>query len=59
MTLESLIKELKYIQNGKDKDGFHIYSEDDGHVKADRLLLEYINDSKVTEAFDDIDKWYE
>jgi hypothetical protein len=28
------------------------------HQRADRLLLEYIDDRAVTEAFDAIDKWY-
>jgi len=35
--------------------------EDDpeiGHKLADRLLLEYINDVDVSEAFDFISKWY-
>lgn len=29
------------------------------HAEADDLLLEYINDPEITEAFDSIDKWYE
>jgi len=29
-----------------------------GHKLADRLLLEYINDVDVSEAFDFISKWY-
>lgn len=28
------------------------------HIEADNLLLQYINDKKVTEAFKDIYKWY-
>lgn len=28
------------------------------HYRADRLLLEFINDERVTEAFDAIDKTY-
>ena len=28
------------------------------HAKADQLLLDYINNKKVTEAFDKIEKWY-
>lgn len=28
------------------------------HEAADRLLLEYINDPRVTTLFDQIDKWY-
>lgn len=29
-----------------------------GHVEADRALLAYIDEDKVTDAFNDIDKWY-
>ena len=28
------------------------------HVRADELLLEYINDPEVTQLFDNIEKWY-
>lgn len=28
------------------------------HLKADDLLLEYIDDERVTEAFENIEKWY-
>ena len=28
------------------------------HAEADELLLDYINDEKVTEAFNKIKKWY-
>ncbi len=29
-----------------------------GHIYADKLLLEYIDDAEVTEAYRAIDKWY-
>ena len=29
-----------------------------GHARADSLLLEFINDHDVTEAYDKIGKWY-
>jgi hypothetical protein len=29
-----------------------------GHIRADNLLLEYINDKEVTEAFKSLSKWY-
>jgi hypothetical protein len=32
---------------------------DEGHIKADKLLLEYINDKEVTELFNNLPKWYE
>ena len=28
------------------------------HAKADQLLLDYINNEKITEAFNKIKKWY-
>ncbi|MFH2047887.1 MAG: hypothetical protein ABIJ12_00425 [bacterium] len=30
----------------------------DNHIKADDLLLEYINDKEVTNLFEKIEKWY-
>ena len=32
--------------------------EEEAHIRADRLLLDYIDDIEVTEAFFAIDKWY-
>lgn len=32
--------------------------EEVGHKEADNLLLEYINDHDITEAFNRIPKWY-
>jgi hypothetical protein len=32
--------------------------EEEAHSKADRLLLEYINEPEVTEAWENIPKWY-
>ncbi len=50
MDKEELVKELKALQNGGD--------EESDHARADNLLLEYINDEEVDEAFDKIEKWY-
>jgi len=50
MTKEELIKELKHFAEYDDAEI--------AHHKADRALLEFINDSEITEAFDDIIKWY-
>jgi len=51
MTIEELIQSLKNIKaNGGD--------EERDHSKADRLLLDYINNQEVSDAFDAIDKWY-
>lgn len=47
--LEKLLNRLKDL---KDAD------PEWGHSEADKALLEYINNSEVTEAFEEIDKWY-
>lgn len=31
---------------------------EEGHISADELLLEFIDDERVTKAFDMIKKWY-
>jgi hypothetical protein len=50
MTIEELLTKLTELHVPDD-------SEYD-HIKADKLLLEYIGNDKVTEAFDRIEKWY-
>jgi hypothetical protein len=50
MTKDDLIAKLKECALMGD--------EERAHSNADDLLLEYINDPAVTEAFDSIDKWY-
>jgi hypothetical protein len=50
LTIDELIKQLKALQGEFDKEG--------SHKQADQLLLEFIDDPRVTEAFEDIDKWY-
>ncbi|MEK7208519.1 MAG: hypothetical protein AAB699_03180 [Patescibacteria group bacterium] len=60
MTKEELVKRLlELAESAKgwkwNKDG---ESPEGAHVKADKALLEYIGDEKVTKAFDSIDKWY-
>ncbi len=47
---EKLIEYLKELKNHCDTES--------AHIEADNLLLEYINDDEITEAFKDIDKWY-
>jgi len=49
MTKEELIAKLKACNTGD--------CEMD-HCDADDLLLAFIDDPEVTEAFNDIDKWY-
>lgn len=50
MTKEQLIEELKALI---DSDNL-----EEAHVTADNLLLDFINDEEVSDAFRDIDKWY-
>lgn len=50
MTKDELIEALKDCEEADDTE--------QAHVKADQLLLAYINDSSVTEAFEAIYKWY-
>lgn len=52
MTKQELIDGLCRMAATSDQD------HEMAHTNADRLLLEFINDSDVTEAFDAIDKWY-
>lgn len=54
MTLEELIEGLRKLE--AHDDGYCDLEE--VHIQADNLLLEYINDPEVTEAFEKIDKWY-
>ena len=50
MTIDELIVKLEELINCDDPEA--------AHMEADELLLEYINDKKVTEAFNSIRKWY-
>jgi hypothetical protein len=47
---DELLAELRKLTKGGD--------EEINHCRADSLLLEFIDDPEVTEAFDAIDKWY-
>lgn len=50
MTKEELIKKLEELQKDTDLER--------SHGEADDLLLEYINDNDIREAYDKLDKWY-
>ena len=53
MTKPELLKRLDDLYKG----GY--YDPEEAHIKADQLLLEFINDKEVTKAYDRIDiKWY-
>lgn len=50
-----LVSELnKIVEQQKSGDGDYEFH----HAKADELLLSYINNENVTEAFNKIEKWY-
>lgn len=50
MTKAELIEKLEELHDGWDHEA--------NHGKADDLLIEFINDPEVKEAFDKIEKWY-
>lgn len=49
MTKEELLCKLANLENIEPKDG---------HYEADILLLDYINDEEITEAFQNLERWY-
>lgn len=51
LSKEDLIHNLRQIEECPE-------GEMEDHVLADRLLLDYINDAEVTDAFNSINKWY-
>lgn len=51
MTIDELVEKLIEIQHSEN-------DEEQDHIDADNLLLEFINNEKVTEAFNNIYKWY-
>ena len=54
MNKEQLLHELIKIKENYD---YH-YDEEKDHIEADELLLKYIDDEKISNAFYDIKKWY-
>ena len=59
MTKEELIQKLNEISTRKCVImGIETVDKEYNHIDADNLLLEYINDTDVTKAFNNIKKWY-
>lgn len=56
MNREELIKKLKAIEGKKRTEKF--YDSENGHVEADGLLIEFINDRDIKEAYDEVEKWH-
>ncbi len=52
MTKSELIEKLKSLAELSEHD------EERAHGEADEVLLQYINDPDVSEAFEKIDRWY-
>lgn len=52
MDIEELIAKLK------ESNERHARDEEAAHWHADQLLLEYVNDTRVRELFNAIEKWY-
>lgn len=50
MTKEELIAKLHEIREKSEREK--------GHMQADDALIEFINDSEITEAYESISKWY-
>ncbi len=47
MTKDELLEQLKDLEGGEFD-----------HMVADQLLIDYINDPKITEAYEAIERWY-
>jgi pimeloyl-CoA synthetase len=50
MTAEELIKRLQEIANS-------VLDPENDRARADKLLLEYINDSEITYAYEAVQRW--
>jgi hypothetical protein len=53
MTRDELLAKLRELGNEDDA-----RDPEADHARADDLLLEYINDPEIAEAFNAFDKWY-
>lgn len=51
MTRDELLAGLKTISD-------EIHDPEVAHIAADKLLLKFIDDKEITEAYKKIDKWY-
>jgi hypothetical protein len=53
VTRDELVAELRLIA-----DNFNGGDVEAGHLRADQVLLAFIDNQAVTDAFDAIDRWY-
>ncbi len=52
MSKDELLDRLKTIANRTSGD------PENDHADADELLLDYIDDPRITEAYEEIERWY-
>jgi hypothetical protein len=50
MSKEELIAQLKLCQQDRDTEC--------AHIRADELLIEFINDDEIEAAYNKVSKWY-
>jgi len=55
MTKDELLTELRKLDAEVNPD-WRDYEGD--HINADKLLIEYINDPEIAEAYSNVGKWY-
>ena len=57
---KKLLEELRSMKRIQDDKGMIVVWRDaeEDHGRADDILLELLNDPEVTEAFNEIEKWY-
>lgn len=59
MDKTELLEKLKLLKDRKFVYGnYETIDCESNHIDADNLLLEYINDKDITDAFEQIKKWY-
>ena len=56
LTKKKLLEQLNKLKTRKTE--FGSLDKEANHSDADDLLIEYINDPKITEAYNKIEKWY-
>lgn len=55
MEKEEILKKLKELKIQREDPNCDV---EDIHIKSDDLLLQFINDDDITEAWKDIDKYF-
>ena len=50
MNKDELIRQLNELSNNSDRQ--------EAHIRADKALIDYIDDEEIREAYESIKKWY-